>query len=527
MSIAIVTNSVLSSTPPHACGVLHVVARGGAALVASSYLTDTTLLHQRGGGTKRKDVKLKVQSKSDSLLGISTTPEGKSVILMAIAMSLHYFGYSLARPTTVSLFTSATTGYKGSAAAFAFAMAFVSPVSLIMLLGYTRVLEQTKPKGALIASTLFCSAVIIFGALAITFSERTNLLIAGIPAAKFVSGPMFIFRESYVQFLTSQYWAFMASVLTPNQSARWFGPIAGLTSITSAIAGFTVSPLVQLVGQTGILVGTGIMLLASTFFASASYQVAKDNGFEPQEITSKHNHLAKKGSNPNSNSPKENMFVKATNLFKRVPVLWALFMEIMASQGLATVLNICFVSRLGTAITNDSDRAGWVGKYFSIINIITMTLQIGILPRLMTFLEPKDLWRVLPILSLPFTFFQALQKDPTLYLVASSLLVIKVSEYSIRRLLDEMIFVPLDFESRFLGKEVLAIFGYRFGKSLMSLALSALAVFDSNFGLQKQSVVSNVVGLAWLGTAWKLSNMVPTRAEAEEAHQKNLKLAKR
>lgn len=517
---------ILASISPSVCDIVQIT-RGGAVIVASSYITRTTLCLS-GGGVKKSNAS-KIQLKTEKFLGVvDLTPEGKSVLLMAIAMSLHYFGYSLARPTTVSLFTSATTGYKGSAAAFAFAMAFVSPVSLILLMGYTRVLERTKPKGALMTSTFFCAAVITLGALAIAFAERTNLLIAGIPAAKFVTGPMFIFRESYVQFLTSQYWAFMASVLTPNQSARWFGPIAGLTSITSAIAGFAVSPLVQLIGQTGILVGTGLMLIASTFAASASYQVAKDNGFEPQEIQSKHTRSKRtKDRNIDVNTTKESMLVQATSLFKRVPVLWALFMEILASQGLATILNICFVSRLGSAISDDSERAGWVGKYFSIINIITMALQFGVLPRLMTFLEPKDLWRVLPMILMPFTAFQAVQNDPSLYLVASSLLVMKVSEYSVRRLLDEMIFVPLDFESRFLGKEVLAVFGYRFGKSLMSLALSAVTWFDSDFGLQKLSFVSNVVVLAWLKTAWQLSNMVPTRAEAEAAHQKNVKLKKR
>jgi ATP/ADP translocase len=198
-------------------------------------------------------------------------------------------------------------------------------------------------------------------------------------------------------------------------------------------------------------------------------------------------------------------------------------LEILASQGLATVLNICLVNKLATSIPNDQERAGWVGVFFSLINVITMVLQFGILPPLMTIIEPKQLWRVIPVVSLLFTGYQALQVDPTLNVVGASLLVMKVSEYSARRMLDEMIFVPLDFESRFVGKEVIGVFGYRFGKSLMSLVLSGITSLDRDFGMRKLSVLSNLVSLAWLQTAWRLSNLVPTRQEAEEAHQKDKK----
>ena len=216
---------------------------------------------------------------------------------------------------------------------------------------------------------------------------------------------------------------------------------------------------------------------------------------------------------------------KARRLFQRVPVLRALFLEILSSQGLATILNVCFVQRLATAIPNDDQRAGWLGHYYSLINVITMVLQFAILPPLMTKLEPRHVWRILPIVSLLFTGFQALQPDPSLKIVAASLLVMKVSEYSARRMLDEMIFVPLDFESRFVGKEVIGVFGYRFGKSLMSLVLSGLTALDGQLlqlgSLRSLSILSNVVCFSWMGTAWRLSNLVPTRAQAEAAHQKS------
>ena len=47
-------------------------------------------------------------------------------------------------------------------------------------------------------------------------------------------------------------------------------------------------------------------------------------------------------------------------------------------------------------------------------------------------------------------------------------------DYSLRNILAELVYVPLDFESRYVGKEIIAVFANRFGKSGMALILSGL-----------------------------------------------------
>lgn len=487
------------------------IGRGGAAVVAASAVTslaDKALQVSSGGAAaKRSPAVVKKESK--------ISPRAKAVMFMAIAMSLHYLGYSLARPITISLFTSSKLGYGGYPAAFPFAMAFVSPMSLALLLGYAKVLDRHGPRGALVRSTILCALVMNASAFAIQLFEKWGTTVQGITAAKFVSGPLFVFRESYVQLLTSQYWSFMASALTPTQSAKWFGPIAGLTSITSAVAGFVVSDIIDKIGISYALMGTGVTLLGSLVAVHLAYSQAEQHGFSP--AAKKHSSAPAKAKG--GETKEMGMVAKASDLFKRVPVLGKLFVEILASQGLATVLNVAFVARLGKSITDDAERAGWVGKFFSTINVITMFLQFGILPPLLTLVEPKIMWRIVPLVAMIFTTFQASCKDPTLYIVSTTLLVMKVLEYSARRMLDEMVFVPLDFESRFVGKEVIGVFGYRFGKSLMSLGLSGLTALFGHFGIQEYSILGALVNLAWFKTAWSLSNEVPTRKEAEEIYQ--------
>ncbi|GAX12307.1 hypothetical protein FisN_1Hh239 [Fistulifera solaris] len=478
------------------------IPRGGAALgvassaiqLASSFSSDTQLAPEKG------------------LFGL--TPEGKAVLFMAIAMSFHYLGYSLARPVTVALFTSASSGYAGVAGAFPFAMAFVSPLSLLLLMGYTHVLDKHGARRTMIQTTSFCSVAIALSAVLIAYCHHFQIMYRGIPLVKFITAPLFVFREAYVQLLTSQYWSFMASILNPSQSEKWFGPIAGLTSLTSALSGFLVTPVVQRVGLSGALMGTAVTLIISSLLSSSAYDVARKYGFEPKDTTESSRPKAK---TPSKSSHGVGTIEKMVSLFGRVPLLRLLFFEVLASQAMATILNISFVAALSTAIPNDTKRAGYVGVFFSAINLLTMFIQFGALPSLIQSIEARDLWRAMPVLTFLFTSFQATQKNPSLAIVSASFLVMKVTEYSVRRLLDEMLFVPLDFESRFLGKELIGVFGYRFGKSLMSLVLSALTSSMGNIGLQETSILSSFVSIAWLRIAWELGSNVPTREEAERS----------
>mmetsp|Transcript_20508 Transcript_20508/g.30826 ORF Transcript_20508/g.30826 Transcript_20508/m.30826 type:complete len:490 (+) Transcript_20508:108-1577(+) len=468
----------------------------------------------RCGAMAKSESVISSEAENAGIFGLA--PKAQAVIFMAIAMSLHYLGYSFARPSTIAIFTSSKTGYQ-STAAFPLAMAFVSPVSLLLLISYTKALDKYGPQGALAASTLGSASVLFAAAVSILTLQNSDMSFLGIPLIKYIPGPLFVFRESYVQLITSQYWSFLSSVLNPEQSSRWFAPISGLTSITSALAGMNVSYIVSKLGLAGAIFGTGSMMVLSLIAASRAYAISNKYGFNPSHEASGGNSKTSK----TGETHHDGLLRKASKLFRRVPTLWALFLEVLASQGLATLLNVVFVTKLSSAIPDDEKRAGWMGKFFALINVITMVLQFGLLPNLMQVLEPKHLWRVLPIIMMGMTAMQSMKLDPTLSLVAASLLMMKTLEYSARRMLDEMVYVPLDFESRYIGKEVVGVLAYRMGKSGMSLSLSALTALFGNFGLQELSWLATGASVLWFKTTWDLSNLVPTKEEASNLHKKS------
>jgi ATP/ADP translocase len=82
---------------------------------------------------------------------------------------------------------------------------------------------------------------------------------------------------------------------------------------------------------------------------------------------------------------------------------------------------------------------------------------------------------------------------------------------------------PLDFESRYVGKEIIGVFGSRFGKSGMSLVLSALTLaFGKSFGFTQLVQLSVLASSSWLRCAVWLSNLLPRQAEAQRVVEQRL-----
>ena len=92
-------------------------------------------------------------------------------------------------------------------------------------------------------------------------------------------------------------------------------------------------------------------------------------------------------------------------------------------------------------------------------------------------------------------------------------------DYSLRNVLAELVYVPLDFESRYMGKEIIAVFANRFGKSGMAIILSALQFLlgskTKSSGMLR--VFALVVSMGWWVSCNSLSSRLMTQEEAERA----------
>ena len=210
------------------------------------------------------------------------------------------------------------------------------------------------------------------------------------------------------------------------------------------------------------------------------------------------------------------MLWKIAQLFQRVPTLAALFVEVISFQSLSTVLNVCFVRQLKEQIPLDTDRASYTGKFYAYINGVSAIMQFIALPLARKFLEPKLVYRLMPAILLPLLVYSSIQNS-TLKTAAITFFMLKMMDYSLRNVVNEIVYQPLDFESRYLGKEVIGVFANRFGKSGMSIILSFLTPLG--VGTLQLSQLAVVIGSLWGTASMWLSGTLVSNADAERLVQ--------
>ncbi|GMH98893.1 hypothetical protein TrLO_g14205 [Triparma laevis f. longispina] len=465
-----------------------LLVRGGSASISTSSL--------RGGVAS---------TLTNTGFALGLEPPALSVLMMALAMSLHFFGYEFARSATLTLFTSKTSGFNSNSA-LPLVLACVCPASLVLLNFYTGLLDAVGPRATLRGTAAFCSAGL--AAFAVVISSLVGRNGGGPPGKliKFFVFSLFVFREAYVQLLATQHWSFMGSVLNASKGATWFGPIAGASSASSAVAGYTIGPLVNKFGVCGLLILASISLVGSLILGEVAYEISEKHGFNPAD-----EHFKEKKAEGAKNKGKENnIFSKANNLFARVPALKFLFLETLICQGLSTVLNVTFICKLRRAYPIDKDRAGFMGMFYALANMASGVFQFGVIPQIIHFLKPTWVWIFMPCVMMAMSGAQLVQSDPGLTLVAGAFMTMKTLEYSIRGVANELLYVPLDYESRYIGKEVIGMLGYRLGKSGMSLMLSGAGYFFAEgLGVNQLTAISSSISIVWLAAAVKLTRFLP------------------
>jgi ATP/ADP translocase len=462
---------------------------------------------------------------TSKLCGSSITPEGRAVLSMALAMAIHFAGYEFARNTSLSLFTSNKIGFGSSSSSISFAMACVTPFSMLLLMWYGQELENHGPRVALKNTTIFCTLAIVTAGLSIHVMEQTNTgfaplnwrqshrpWLAGVQIVpvKIIVWLMYLIQNSYAHLVYQQHWSFIGSVLTPAQGAKWFASITGVTSIASTIAAGVVSklalrmPLPLLFGF-----GTGIALTISSILSDRAYIIAMRHDFSPHKEKTRKESASEAKGDKDKRTPRTSLTAKASQLFKRVPTLKFLFYEVVSFMGLATMQNLCLVKSLKLAVPCDAERTVWTSHFWAWVNGLSGCLQFFVLPTLFRIVEPRRVFPCLPLIIFVSTVYQSIQSDPNLKLISGVFLLVKVMDYALRGVIGELVYVSLDFESRYVGKEVIGVFGNRLGKSGMSLALSAITAVYGDLDLQAMSCLASLASFAWLTTGIQLSSSIP------------------
>jgi ATP/ADP translocase len=368
------------------------------------------------------------------------SPRARSCISMAAAMALHFGGYEFARSGALALFTSSEIGFSHPSA-YPFAIGLVTPFSLVLLYWYGLVLKAQGPRSALKTTTMISIVILTLCTVSLkaveSYTSAPQIISKGIVAL------LFIFQNSYAHLLYTQQWSFLGSVMTPSEGTRWFSAIAGLSSLVCTMTATMVHKLAAAIGIRGLLLGTSCTLTLSLFLADYAYKLGEDCGFDPKDVRSKQS--GKQSETKEEEEEEKSLLSKTGDLFRRVPTLAALFGEVIAFQSLSTVLNVCFVRQLKEQMPQDTARASFSGRFYAYVNGTSGLMQFFVLPLARKYLEPQWVYRLMPVLLLPWLVYASLQTS-SLWISAAAFFNLKTLDYSLRNVVNEMVYQPLDFE---------------------------------------------------------------------------------
>lgn len=461
-----------------------------------------------------------------------------SAVCQAIGLCFHFFGYECARAASIALLSANEIGLKSEALPLTVAVG--SPASALVLYLYARSIKNNGTKFTQRISSVFC--IISFLCVTSSFSSLKGNF------GKFVVVSFYAYREIYCTLISTQQWSYIASVLDKSTSS-YLVKFAGAVSISSAIGGCAVEQLVNIGGVLGLLVAAFICTVLSFITAEISYILNKSVPSEKEMKCNNHiksntisninnsninssNIISNKENNNNSvaqsaenkeiqDLPKlENVkknsciWVDGWEMILKNNMLQMLFAEALIHQVCANMLNLMFHDGLRFSMPDDRERATLVGRFFATVNVTACIFQCFFLPIILSQSSLPYVLILIPVLISFMSFFAFMSPSllSTMFVFGS----LKVLEYSIMTAATEMIYMPMDQDVRYLGKELIRFFGHKLGKSAASLILSGI-VGHLQPSLGTQSLWSAIFSSVWSVIMYVLSVKLMSQESSKPA----------
>lgn len=325
------------------------------------------------------------------------------------------------------------------------------------------------------------------------------------PDSIWLARGFYVWISVYNLFVVSVAWSLMADVFDSEQAKRLFAFIAAGASV-GGLLGPTLSTL--LIGPLGT---SGLMLLAALLLGTTL--VLKRALMRWREKGG----AGRPGAAP-TQSPRQplhgNPFSGLTAVL-RSPYLLGIAGFVVL---LATVSTFLYFEQARLVAEHYPDRQAQV-RIFGTIDIIVqagaLLSQLFITGRIAPKLGVRTLLAVVPLLMC--IGFLGLALAPGFALLAALMIVRRIGEYAFVRPGREMLFAPLDAESKYKAKNFIDTVVYRAGDAMSGWAKSLLDLLGQGAG--PAAIIGACCALLWGYLGWQLGR------RADNATLRELRLA--
>lgn len=146
--------------------------------------------------------------------------------------------------------------------------------------------------------------------------------------------------------------------------------------------------------------------------------------------------------------------------------------------------------------------AGFYGSFFSIVNLLTLFLQMFLVARVLRWIGVRGAVLILPIIAL--IGYGMVVFIPVFSIIRVVKLFENATDYSLMNTTRHALYLPLSPAKKYEGKTTIEAFFWRFGDLAQAVAVY-VGLHWFNFDVGQFAMVNMALALAWLGVALALS----------------------
>lgn len=334
----------------------------------------------------------------------------------------------------------------------------------------------------------FCVNLLIFAALFQSYGESI-----------WMARLFYVWISVYNLFVVSVAWSLMADVFDGAQAKRLFAFIAAGASVGGLVGPGLSALLVNSIGESGLILLAGLLLgIALTLKFSLMRWRETGGAGRPGATASESTRKPLPG----------NPFSGITRVLQSPYLLGIAGFVIL----LATVTTFLYFEQarlVAELFPNRQEQIRVFGTIDLIVQAGALLSQIFLTGRIAQRLGVRVLLAIVPLLM--GIGFVGLALAPSFAMLATLMIVRRIGEYAFVRPGREMLFAPLDAESKYKAKNVIDTIVYRAGDALSGWAKSVLDMLGQGAGLV--AVVGAVCALLWGYLGWRLGKEADGRMQ--------------
>jgi AAA family ATP:ADP antiporter len=414
------------------------------------------------------------------LISRVATVEPRELPAVVAAFLLFFFmwaGYFAVRPVRETIGTIIGRGQTADL------WIFTSAAAILIIPAYGAIVARFR-------RSVFLPSIYGFVALVLAF---TGFAMRGEHVDPFVGKFFYVFISVVNMFLISVFWSFLLELFDTGQSKRLFGVIAAGGSAGALLGPFASDMLVERIGNSGILFLGAALFGAAIVCQRVLLHIWRDR---PQ-------------GEPVEDRPIGGNLFAGVTLILKSPYILGIALFVFFVSTVNTFLYFEQLRLVESAFADTGDRTRFFARLDWIVQTLTVLSQIFLTGHIAKKFGVVALITFVPLVMVGG--FLALAATGTLAVLAVVFVARRALEYAFVRPGREMLWGPLDKESKYKAKNTVDVPVYRGSDAIVAQINKALD--GAGVGPAAIAMLGAGVALVWAALGWWLGRKYETLSD--------------